>query len=218
MVNKFSFILCFFLLLSFQVSAEIKLNTDLLKIYKKSDSTMSVSMVAVAGWSENGKIAIVYELSDFKGDPAWLIIDTVTDEVLERSSPDMERKGNFYPSLNKVMSKYKITRKQGRRIPLPYKDPSNLPPLEIKYSTESKKEWTFFDVYAVRGNKKKKLTTITTSSENTKPSKIGYVYAVKSPFEDRALIILTLKHTNPINNKEIIIFEYIGCHLTLGLK
>ncbi|MBN1797739.1 MAG: hypothetical protein JW822_04120 [Spirochaetales bacterium] len=166
--------------------------------------------MAVAGWSVDGKVAIIQEGS--YNSPAWLIINILTDEVLDafRDLYYEEDDPLIYSELDKAMRKHNIKNDPGRLVELPYALPENMQPLTIEYREIGSEE---YDVYAVRGNRQKKISCISVFGNF---SKIIATFVVESPYKNRLLIITQVSALHVEFDYSFFSFYYAGCHVTAG--
>jgi len=173
----------------------------------------SINLVAIAGWSADGKVAIIqpgsYDYYDF---PTWFILDTVTDEVLDAYT-DMyyeDDKATIYSKLAKAMQEHNIKKTPGRLVELPYAFSENMQPLTIEYSEIKSDEYS---VYVVRGSRRKKISRISVFGNS---SKIIATFAVESPFKNRLLLITQVSALHAEFDYSFFSFYYAGCHVTAG--
>ena len=83
------FICLLFIVLNIIPASGQKFNlNNTLTIFDNRNSNMfnSIGYVAIAGWSPDGKIAVIQTGS--VDSPVWMIIDTVTDDVLAENYSD----------------------------------------------------------------------------------------------------------------------------------
>lgn len=197
------------------VSAESIDIDDTLIVFDNQEESEpnSINLVAIAGWSADGKVAIIqpgsYDYYDF---PNWFILDTVTDEVLDAYT-DMyyeDDKATIYSKLAKAMQEHNIKNNAGRLVGLPYSLPENMQPLAIEYSEITSEE---YNIYAARGSRRKKISCISVFGNL---SKIVDTYAVESPFKNRLLIITQVSAVHIEFDYTFFRFYYAGCHVTAG--
>ena len=169
----------------------------------------SINLVAIVGWSSDGKVAIIQQGSYYT--PAWLIIDVITDKVVDEDETYMVigDDDSLHAMLDTAMKSHNITKNPGRLIELPYTFPENMQPLTIEYD-EIKSEQEY-DVYAVRGSTRKKISGIFLFGNSPE---IKNTFAVKSPFEDRLLIITHASGLHIEFDYTFFSFHYAGCHTT----
>jgi hypothetical protein len=86
-----------------------------------------------------------------------------------------------------------------------------LQPLKIEY--DEIKPGTQPKIYAVRGNKRKKISSVDIPGNF---AEIKGTFAVKSPFENRLLIITHVSSEHIEFDYTFYTFTYTGCHLTAG--
>jgi hypothetical protein len=208
-------VLCSIVFFVILISAEdIGIDDTLIVFDNREESESdSINMVAIAGWSADGKVAVIqsgaYDNYDF---PFWFILDTITDEVLDafRDLYYEEDDPLIYSELDKAMRKHNIKNDPGRLVELPYALPENMQSLTIEYREIGSEE---YDVYAVRGNKRKKISCISVFGNL---SKIITTFAVESPFKNRLLIITQVSVVHIEFDYTFFRFFYTGCHVTAG--
>jgi hypothetical protein len=216
-VKKLLLILCVLFIVVFCITvifAETIDIDDTLVVFdnREKSEPNSINLVAIAGWSVDGKVAIIQQGS--YDSPAWLIINTLTDEVLDEDEtymgggdPDL-----IYVELSKTMRTYNIVKNSGKLVELPYAFPENMQPLKIEY--DETKPYQKYDVYAIRGTKRKKIASISVFGNS---AEIKTTFAIKSPFENRVLIITQVKAEHIEFDYTFFSFYYAGCHITAGL-
>jgi hypothetical protein len=177
---------------------------------RQENLSNSINIVAVAGWSRDGKVAIVQAGSNMY--PFWIILDTVTDKVIDEHRVfGAESEYDTYDKLAAAIQVNKITYNPGSLVSLPYSLPKNMQPLKIEYDVINQGEQP--KMYAVRGNKRKKISSVDIPGNNPE---IKATYAVKSPFENRLLIITHVSSEHIEFDYMFYSFNYAGCHLTAG--
>jgi hypothetical protein len=202
---------CCVWIISAQLMEPISVDTMLIVFDGRQENlSNSINVVAVAGWSRDGKVAIVQPGSNMY--PFWIILDTVTDKVVkEYMSFGAENENEIYNKLAAAMQDNNITFDTGKPVSLPYAFPKNLQPLKIEYGAI--KPGTQPKIYAVRGSKRKKISSVDIPGNF---AEIKGTYAVKSPFENRLLIITHVSSEHIEFDYTFYTFTYAGCHLTAG--
>ncbi|MBN1523228.1 MAG: hypothetical protein JW904_01990 [Spirochaetales bacterium] len=214
-IGLVSIVMMIFLLSGSGLFAEPAGTGNMLVVFddRESSSFNSINLVAIAGWSRDGKVA-VYQPGATEC-PMWCIIDTITDKVLEEddwmSSWNVDEQER-YSRFAQAMQKHQITDQKGALVRLPYAYPADIPPLLIEHDKlEHGSDGA--NIHAVRGTKRKKITRVDPFGNIPE---IVRIYAVKSPFEDRLLVIIQSKGLHIEFDYWITQFDYAGCHVTAG--
>ncbi|MHC6203007.1 hypothetical protein ACYULU_07420 [Breznakiellaceae bacterium SP9] len=189
--------------------------------------------VRIWGWSTNGKVAYSIERNrEGRGGMSihFIIFDLVSDTIdfeINIDSNDYtiddidENTAAYLYTLNKknilnAINKYKIIYKENRYLPLPARiknvDYSCYSNIEYENEPEFYDKIREYSIIVSRNNKNKIVKT----AINVEAIAVYICGYIKSPFEDRILIV-TAEEKQGFEGSELY-YYFVGCHLERGFN